>query len=152
MEQVPVPFANSQKQLEESIEADALLGWIYVLGCSSVRLECETELHPNQIHNKLYMDTYQITYHDDCVIIWNSYKIRELSKMRQVLKYIKETHPGILNNRSEFSMLNEWRSHNLLYDLKILRNRTKDVNINYKLPLWAEIGYTILSPFYFNFR
>ena len=98
------------------------------------------------------MDTYQITYHDDCVIIWNSYKIRELSKMRQVLKYIKETHPGILNNRSEFSMLNEWRSHNLLYNLKILRNRTKDVNINYKLPLWAEIGYTILSPFYFNFK
>ena len=98
------------------------------------------------------MATYQITYHDDCVIIWNSYKIRELSKMRQVLKYIKETHPGILNNRSEFSMLNEWRSHNLLYNLKILRNRTKDVNINYKLPLWAEIGYTILSPFYFNFR
>lgn len=99
-----------------------------------------------------YMATYQITYHDDCVIIWDSYKIRELSKMRQVLKYIKETHPGILNNRSEFSMLNEWRSHNLLYNLKILRNRTKDVNINYKLPLWAEIGYTILSPFYFHFR
>lgn len=98
------------------------------------------------------MATYQITFHDDCVIIWDSYKIRELSKMRQVLKYIKETHPGILNNRSEFSMLNEWRSHNLLYNLKILRNRTKDVNINYKLPLWAEIGYTILSPFYFNFR
>lgn len=33
--------------------------------------------------------------------------------------------------RSNFSLLLEWASHNLLYDLHIARERTKDVDLEY---------------------
>lgn len=53
----------------------------------------------------------------------------------------------IFEVRSIESMIEEWRSHNLLYDLHILRKRTKDVDINIISKIW-EIIYKVSSIFY----
>lgn len=35
-----------------------------------------------------------------------------------------------INKRSTFNMIHEWRTHNLLYSFGLLKNRTKDTDLN----------------------
>lgn len=77
----------------------------------------------------------------DNICIFDSYKIKTIKDMKAILKNLDI-------DRSLFSLINEWRSHNLIYALGLFRNRTKDVNLNYKLPWYMEIIYTLVSPFY----
>ena len=49
-----------------------------------------------------------------------------------------------------YSLINEWRSHNLLYDLHIYRDRTKDVDLNNETII-KRICYSILSVLYLHF-
>ena len=90
-----------------------------------------------------------IIYHNDNVEIIDSYKITSLKDMNAKLNFIKKQCDDI--NRSVFSMRNEWRTHNLFYDLHIYRNRTKNVNLNKNLKWYLNIAYFIGSMFYFKY-
>lgn len=78
--------------------------------------------------------------------IEDSYKVKEKSKMYEILYIIQHNHPECkVFNRSYKSMIAEWRVHNRLYKIGYKRNRTKDVDINYPLKWYVELAYKILG-------
>ena len=83
--------------------------------------------------------------------ITNSYRIRRIDDMVNVLKKIRNTcdNSYAIHKRSIFGMVNEWRVHNLLYFLHIKRRKTGTVDLNINQSIWAKIAYTLLSVFYF---
>ena len=83
--------------------------------------------------------------------ITDSYKIRRINDMVNVLKKIRNTCDDsyAIHKRSIFGMVNEWRVHNLLYFLHIKRRKTGTVDLNVNQSIWVKIAYTLLSVFYF---
>ena len=68
------------------------------------------------IEYKGNMYSVQSTY--DNINIKNSYQIKTIHDMKKVLDAIRDKNLSrIVYLRSNFSMINEWRAHNLLYDL-----------------------------------
>lgn len=94
----------------------------------------------------------EVIINKDDVCIIDSYKIKSIKNMKYVINSVREKcdKTYIIHKRSMYSLINEWRTHNLLYDLHIQRKRTKDVDLNNE-PLYRKIGYTILSVFYLHF-
>lgn len=89
----------------------------------------------------------------DCVSIRDSYKFKRIKDMKRIIKDIRTKHPDCcLHQRSMFSLINEWRAHNLLYSLiPPLRFRTGSVDLNIGQPWWVSICYFILSCCYLRF-
>ena len=89
----------------------------------------------------------------DNTTILDSYKVSSPKDMKSILYHIKEqvTDDIAINIRSVSSMIYEWRVHNLLYTLGIMRARTSSVDLNINQPWYIKILYAILSPFYFYF-
>lgn len=85
--------------------------------------------------------------------IYDSYKIHSISDMKNILNIIKKSYDETfaINKISMFNMINEWRTHNLLYSLGIFKNRTKTVDINSDKPKYTYVLYAICSFFYFHF-
>lgn len=83
--------------------------------------------------------------------ITDSYRIRRINDMVNVLKKIRNTCDDsyAIHKRSIFGMVNEWRVHNLLYFLHIKRRRAGTVDLNVNQSIWIKIAYTLLSVFYF---
>lgn len=47
----------------------------------------------------------------------------------------------VLANRSNFSLINEWCVHNLLYRLDIFKERCASVDLNYPQPWYIRVLY-----------
>ena len=47
--------------------------------------------------------------------------------------------------RTIYSLLREWATHNFLYNLHIFRSHTKDVDLNAKQKWYEVIGYGIVG-------
>lgn len=89
---------------------------------------------------------------DDNIRIENSYTARSRKEIREVLGYIKYYYPGHLTfkNNSDRVLVAEWCVHNLLYNLNVLRSRTKDVDLNSNKTKLEKIAYLIASLFYWK--
>lgn len=90
---------------------------------------------------------------EDNTTIFDSYQVKSPWDMKSILYYIKAktTDEYAVNKRSVSGMIYEWRVHNLLYGLGLLKSRTKDVDLNTDVPWYIKIVYTILSLFYPHF-
>ena len=92
------------------------------------------------------IDCLTIDIYDDYITIWNSYKITKISHMLEVIETIRKY--SRIYNRSNFQLVSEWRSHNLLYDLNYERLKVFLISIfAYCLPLgkiWCIINYYLL--------
>ena len=88
----------------------------------------------------------------DNICIIDSYQIKSIKNMKYVINSIKQRcdNSYIIHKRSMYSLINEWRSYNLLYDLHIQRDRTKDVDLNNETVI-KRICYSILSVLYLHF-
>lgn len=86
--------------------------------------------------------------------IFDSYKVKSPWDMESIIYYIKaETSAEYaINKRNISSMIYEWRVHNLLHSLGILRDRVKDVDLNTGQPWYIKALYFILSPFYLHYK
>ena len=86
--------------------------------------------------------------------ILDSYKVKRPSDMKSIIKKIRVASPEnyAINRRNEFSMVNEWRAHNLLYTLGIEKRRTASVDLNIGQPWYINLAYTIVSLFYLHFN
>lgn len=90
----------------------------------------------------------------DCTTIFNSFKVTKKEDMIGILSTLKDLYKEdkysslAINNRSIDSMVREWRAHNLLYDLYILRSRTGNVDLNINQKWYIKTMYFILSLFY----
>lgn len=89
----------------------------------------------------------------DNTTILDSYKVSSPKDMKSIIYHIREqvTDDVAINIRSVSSMIYEWRVHNLLYTLGIMRARTSSVDLNINQPWYIKILYAILSPLYFHF-
>lgn len=96
---------------------------------------------------------YQVDISDNNIAIYDSYKITSLSDMKQFLIHLKARfYPySSINNRTMFSLLNEWRTHNLLYSLGVQKERTASVDLESNQSWYMTVAYAILSPFYLHF-
>ena len=90
---------------------------------------------------------------EDNTTIFDSYKVKSPKDMKSIIYYIKENASDdmAINKRNASSMIYEWRTHNLFYSLGILRDRTKDVDLNINQPWYAKALYFVLSPLYLHF-
>lgn len=86
--------------------------------------------------------------------IIDSYRIKNKSDMTDILEKLRLKVPAeyAVRTRGMSGMIKEWRVHNMLYDLHILRDRTGSVDLNTGVPKWAKIMYGILSPLYFHYK
>ena len=72
------------------------------------------------------IDCLAIDIYEGYITILDSYKITKISHMLEVIETIRQY--SRIFNRSNFQLVSEWRSHNLLYDLNYETARTKNVN------------------------
>lgn len=86
--------------------------------------------------------------------IFNSHEVRSPIDMGYIISSIrnKVSKNYAINKRDMYSMGHEWRAHNLLYSLGIMRSRTKDVDLNINQTWYIKMLYSILSLFYFHFK
>lgn len=79
--------------------------------------------------------------------IKDSYKIdkADFDNLLKILHEARPNHP-VLFNRSDYSLKMEIAVHNLCYKLRIAQSRTKDVDLNYPLPIIEKLTYNILGP------
>lgn len=75
--------------------------------------------------------------------IMDSYLIKDVKKMEEIIgiAIVK----GFKTDRSMTSMVNEWKAHNLLYNLHIARSHTKDVDIESSISKKLDFIYKILG-------
>lgn len=87
---------------------------------------------------------------NDVVTVWNSYKIKKIGQQLDVIDYIKE-HPSmtVVAKRNRWSLLAEWRAHNLLHWLGYERSRTTHCDFDDE-PWYRKLGYYALSLLYFG--
>ncbi len=95
----------------------------------------------------------KVTIKEDVIHVENSHGLKCQPHMWEV---IRQARMNSSRNhdfckvllRSNMSLINEWRVHNLLYDLHLFRKHTKDVD--FTLNKWyVEVLYAIVSPLYF---
>jgi hypothetical protein len=85
---------------------------------------------------------------DKNIQIKNSYKVSITQEMKDVLNYLREKYPdnSVLLTRKNSELIREWKGHNFLYKLGILRNHTKDVDLDVNSGnLFYTIGYWFLA-------
>lgn len=86
--------------------------------------------------------------------ISDSFRVKSIKDMKAILMNIKR-HTLIdypLNKKTLRGMINEWRTHNLLYSLGILRNRTGSVDLAVNQHWYFKILYAIGSIFYLHYK
>lgn len=99
-------------------------------------------------HNKKVVN---INLAENNTTIINSYKIKKIKDMKAILNKARALCGDFyaIKKRSIFGMITEWRAHNLLFALKIQRDRTRSVDLELNQSWWKKVGYFVLSILYF---
>ena len=77
--------------------------------------------------------------------IIDAYQINNVEKMEMILNEILDRSLTYFCKRPMKSLIREWKSHNRLYKLHILRKHTKDCDLSAKTNKFIEIVYFILG-------
>lgn len=91
---------------------------------------------------KNHIYRYQID--SDNLKFINSYLIKDRKDMENILNKIFMNR-NILGNRTIKDMISEWVSHNRLYKLGILKQRTKTTDFEANQNIYLKMFYKILS-------
>ena len=86
--------------------------------------------------------------------IIDSYRFKKIRDMKGIItqvRMINLDNDSAIRKRHRFSMINEWRAHNLLYALHIKRERTKSVDLNINQGFLIKVAYTLLSACYMRY-
>lgn len=97
---------------------------------------------------------HKVHFSDDNINISESYLIKNWSDMKQFLNNLYHHCPNspVIQQRSTASLIHEWRTHNLCWELGIMPDRVKDVDLNLGQSWWVKVLYVIFSPFYLHFK
>lgn len=90
----------------------------------------------------------EMTMSIDNIHIRNSYLIQDREVMLYQIGYFRKVGGSKALLRSDKSLVNEWRAHNLLYDLHLFRSHTRDVDLDWPARWYTEAAYAILSFLY----
>ena len=98
--------------------------------------------------NQYGIDKVEVVLSDSVATIINSHKIKKLSHMIDVVKWLK-SYDEPVTQQSTFIMVAEWRAHNLLYWLNIEKDRAAHVDIDINT-WWKKLAYAVGALFYFG--
>lgn len=96
------------------------------------------------------IDSLKITISEwsQSVTIYDSYKIKKRKHMKEVIETIKGYYEI---KKPVWLQIAEWRAHNFLYYFNYQTNRTQHVDLDNDMNWKINLGYCVLSLFYFNF-
>ena len=94
---------------------------------------------------EVIINDLKITISNTNIHLHDSFKIKTKEEKLFILHEIINVFPKILEYRTIKSMLREWRAHNILYKLHILRESTKHTDIEFKQNFIFKIGYFLIS-------
>ena len=82
--------------------------------------------------------------------ICDSCMIHSKKEMTDYLTHLRDTYSAdmSINQRSLHSLVAEWRSHNLFYDLHVFRSRTHDVDLERHQTWYREVFCRVVNFFY----
>lgn len=86
-----------------------------------------------------------IKYTENCFTIYKSYQIKKKKDMIKILVAFLIISQYNLRKRDLTSLIQEWKSHNRLYRLGILRKHTGDCDFEENEKWYRLIGYKILG-------
>ena len=90
---------------------------------------------------------YTITANN--IHVFDSYKTTNRKIIKGFLETLKVLYPKCtIFRRSVGSLVREWCGHNLLYEMNFQRARTKDVDLDYPIRWYMEVGYWFLNLIY----
>ena len=93
--------------------------------------------------------SYKFNISEKNIQIVDSYKVKDEREMKVILNYLRakrKCKKDVLEQRSEKSLITEWRAHNFLYFFHIFRNGTNNVDLDtYKSNKTYMIFYHIMS-------
>ena len=95
--------------------------------------------------------TLKVTLSDTNTCIVDSYKVKNVSDMKSIIKAIRKIDTEskyAINKRGIFGMINEWRVHNLLYFLHIPRLIYIQIHRTCSNFLYIKVLYALFSPLY----
>lgn len=89
----------------------------------------------------------EVSYSPYNTKVLNSYLLTTKKAIREEVQWIKENREarGYIVSRTTNSYVREWKGHNRLYKWNILRNHTKDVDLDENMSLFWEIVWIILG-------
>lgn len=89
---------------------------------------------------------------DSVITIYDSYLMSK-EDFIDTLYFMRNiyTDNKVLLNRNNYSLLCEWAVHKVLFKLGILKNRTKDVDLNLFSSVFINIIYCILGTLFLTF-
>lgn len=82
---------------------------------------------------------------DTSLHVEDSYTLNKRKDIRLFLESIKSHNNVSLFNRNITSLINEWKGHNLLYNLHLFRSHTKDVDLEYPQKWYYIIIWNIIG-------
>ena len=85
-------------------------------------------------------------------ILSKFYPNLDMDNVLKLIRYEVTEDNYAVNKRDIHNMINEWRAHNLLYSLGIMKDRTKSVDLNINQSWYVTLSYKVLSLFYFHFN
>lgn len=96
-------------------------------------------------------DYIEFVVDDEAVYIWNAYKVKTIPEMEYIIMTLRIKYPSCKAfERSNNSLINEWRTCNLFYTLGLFKDHVNAVYLSTK-PWYINIMCTLLSPFYLHF-
>ena len=91
------------------------------------------------------MENISFHIYSDRVKVINSYQVTNRQRIKEILYSFKLEHQDIKFDRNISLLVKEWVVHNRLYKLNISRDRTKDVDLEYKQKWYLKVLYSILG-------
>ena len=90
--------------------------------------------------------------YDNVITIYDSYLMTKKEFMN-TLYFMRRIYIDnkVLLNRNNYSLLCEWAVHKVLFKLGILKDRTKDVDLNLFSSIFINIIYCILGTLFLTF-
>ena len=93
-----------------------------------------------------------IQFNSKNIHIIDSFRVKRKRDMEKLLSQVEYAsfERGIFYSRDLESWIQEWKAHNVLYNLGICKERTKSVDLNENENKIRKFGYFILSLFSLN--
>ena len=94
---------------------------------------------------KLVYEGIEVTITEGNIHVHNSYLVTDDDKKRDLIHDLLENVAGLKEHRTEKSMLNEWKAHNIFYQHGWFKDHTADVDFEFKQKWYYKIGYWLVA-------
>ena len=98
------------------------------------------------VRNIEYNKNIKVEFLNDNIKIYDSYKTTDEKDMAMILSIIS-IYPQYHLTRNRKELIDEWKFHNLLYNLHLFRSHTKDTDLDENESKFRKLVYKIVGKF-----